>query len=108
MRIFSGDIKVLTDEDKFIKIVSGSVEVYAATKSEENFYREFLMKRESGDFIFPANDEFERINISIYALKDTEIEFLTPTLSLIHILTLPTKRIVESSAVGRPLKKKRK
>ena len=75
-KIFSGGRFTLSDETKFAKIISGSVEVYAVTKDEENFHQSYLMTRAAGETVFPALDDFEVIEISIYALEDSEFELL--------------------------------
>ena len=75
-KIFSGERFILKDENKFIKIANGSVEVYAITIGEDNFHQAFIMKCAAGAAVFPALDDFEVIQILMYATEDTEFEIL--------------------------------
>ena len=72
--IFSGGRFQLSNEKNFIKITSGSVEVYAITKDEQFFRQEFIMKCTAGDAVFPALDDFEVVEILIYAVEDSTFE----------------------------------
>ena len=74
--IFSGGRFLLSDEKNFLKITSGSVEVYAVTKNAENFHQTLIMKCAAGDAVFPALDDFEIVEILIYATEDSTFEIL--------------------------------
>ena len=74
MELFSGDRLILDDTNNFVKVVSGKIEVYAVTKADKNFHQIFVMHRLSGDFIFPAADDFNLVEIMIYAAEDSELE----------------------------------
>ena len=75
-KIFSGERFLLSDDKNFLKITAGNVEVYAATKDKENFHQNFIMKCAAGDAVFPALDDFNSIEILIYAVEDSEFEIL--------------------------------
>jgi len=74
LELFSGDRLILDDTNNFVKVVSGKIEVYAVTKADKNFHQIFVMHRLSGDFIFPAADDFNLVEIMIYAAEDSELE----------------------------------
>ncbi len=74
MRLHAGQRYLLAREENFLRIVSGSLEVYSVTISRENFRQEMLLTLASGEVVFPAMDEFGMVGISVYALEDTEVE----------------------------------
>ena len=74
--IFSGERYLLSDDKNFLKITAGSVEVYAITKGNNDFHQAFLMKCATGEAVFPSLDDFEIIEILIYAVEDSEFEIL--------------------------------
>lgn len=75
MQLLAGQRILLKDEDKFLIVRSGKVEIYAITSGEESFRQSYLMPVESGNAIFPSMDDLSNINISIYAVEDSEINF---------------------------------
>ncbi len=75
-KIFSGERFLLSDDKNFLKITAGRVEVYAVTKSAETFNQDFLMKCAAGEAVFPALDDFDLVEILIYAVEDSEFEIL--------------------------------
>lgn len=75
-KIFSGERFNLSDDKNFAKIISGNVEIYAVTKSGD-FHQEFMMKCAAGDAVFPAFDDFDVVEILIYAVEDSEFEILS-------------------------------
>ena len=76
IKLFSGSRFNLSDESRLAKIQSGAVEVYVVTKDTSDFHQEFIMMRTAGEVIFPAFDDFEIIEISLYALEDAEFELV--------------------------------
>jgi len=80
-KLLSGQRFQLHDNKKFIKVMSGVVEVYAVTKDGEDvlsFRQNYLIKVSEGECIFPSLDEFDEINIQLYTIEDavlTEIAF---------------------------------
>ncbi|WP_051533548.1 NHLP bacteriocin export ABC transporter permease/ATPase subunit [Anaerovibrio sp. RM50] len=74
--LLSGQRLQLYDNKTLMKVMSGSVEVYAVTKDgddELSFRQNYLIKVQEGEGIFPALDEFDEINIQLYALEDSEL-----------------------------------
>ena len=61
--------------DQIARILCGSVEVYAFTKGGD-FHQLFLMHRDTSQVIFPALDDFDVVDIQLYATADSKIEFL--------------------------------
>lgn len=59
MELLSGE-RFIFDDNNFLKIISGKVEVYLVNKDAENFRQMFLMNRQPGEFIFPAFDDLRR------------------------------------------------
>lgn len=80
MQVVPGRSLTLKDEKKFVKVIAGKVEVYAATKfygSETNsFHQIFLMELSAGDAAYPSLDEFEKIEITLKATEKSEVEIL--------------------------------
>ena len=74
MKLIAGERFTLQREDCFLQVVSGSLEVYAVTRARESFRQEMLMMLTAGEAAFPAFDEFEGLDISVYALEETELE----------------------------------
>ncbi len=64
----------LTDENSFLMLTSGQVEVYAITQESQDFRQAYLLTLDAGKAIFPALDEFEEVIIQIYAVKDSVLE----------------------------------
>lgn len=75
-KLLSGQRFQLYDNKKLIKVMSGIVEVYATTKDgddELSFRQNYLINAQEGECIFPSIDEFDEINIQLYALEDAEL-----------------------------------
>ena len=65
----AGERFTLTQEDRFLLLTKGKVEVYAVTRSKEDFRQEYLMTLAPGEAVFPAWDEFESVDILIYNVE---------------------------------------
>lgn len=76
MKLVAGQRFQLTDENKFVFVKSGFAEAYAMTRDVESFRQLFLMELFANDAAYPSMDEFEQIDVVIYAVDDTEIELL--------------------------------
>ncbi len=74
MELQAGKRWQLTSEDSFLILASGQVEIYAVTQAGRDFRQSYLLTMEAGTAIFPAMDEFEEIDILIYAVKDSVLE----------------------------------
>ena len=74
MRLAAGERLRLTDDDKWIRVTAGRLEVYAVTREGTSFHQIFLMELSPGEAAFPALDDFGRIDTEIYAVEDTEAE----------------------------------
>ncbi len=66
----------ITDEESFVFVKSGNLEVYAVTQEKSSFRQIFLMKLEKDFAAYPSLDEFGRIDIMLYAVDDSEIEII--------------------------------
>lgn len=74
MKLVAGQRFRLTDENKFVIIKSGFAECYAMTRDMASFRQLFLTELFAGDAAYPSLDEFEEIDVVIYAVNDVEIE----------------------------------
>jgi len=70
----AGERFTLTQEDRFLLLTKGKVEVYAVTRSKEDFRQEYLVTLAPGEAAFPAWDEFESVDILIYNVEPSELE----------------------------------
>ena len=77
MKLLSGQRFKLHDEDKFVRLKSGAAEVYAVTRLKASFRQIFLMELPINGAAYPSLDEFEQIDIQIYAVQDSELEILS-------------------------------
>ena len=76
MKLLSGQRFRLQKEDTFLRVVSGTVEVYAVTRERGSFQQIFLMELSQGEAAFPSLDEFGKVDIFLYAVGDAECEEL--------------------------------
>lgn len=76
MELKAGERFYLTDENKFALVTAGSVEVYAATTRDVSFRQIFLMGLTAQEAAYPSLDEFEEIEIVLYAVDDAEISII--------------------------------
>ena len=67
----------LTEENKFYRVSTGKIEVYAVTSGKLSFSQTFLLELEAGQGVFPAMDEFGQMDISVYSVTDAELEELS-------------------------------
>ncbi|MBR3722882.1 MAG: NHLP bacteriocin export ABC transporter permease/ATPase subunit [Selenomonadaceae bacterium] len=77
MKLAEGDRCRLEDANAFVVVKTGKVEVYAATHKELSFRQIYLGEIGAGCAAFPSMDEFELIDIVLYAVGDAEIEECT-------------------------------
>ncbi len=73
MKLMSGERFLLQDENKYIKAVSGRMEAYAVTRKKQSFRQIFLTELSPGEAAFPSMDEFEQIDVLVYAVEDSEL-----------------------------------
>ena len=77
-KLLAGQRLLLEDHKCFFQVLSGTVEVYAATKMGEegpaplSFRQTYLLGLAVGAAAFPLYDEFGEIVIQIYAVEDAE------------------------------------
>ena len=74
MQLMAGQRIVIEDENKFLLLQSGKVEVYAVTDNEETFRQFYMMTVDVGEAVFPAMDDFGEIKISVYAVEDSDLQ----------------------------------
>ena len=72
----AGERYTLAGEDDFLLLTKGKIEAYVVTRSKEDFRQEYLMTLNPGEAVFPACDEFEKIDILIYAVEPSELEVI--------------------------------
>ena len=73
MKLFAGERFLLQDENKYVKAVSGRMEAYAVTRKKQSFRQIFLTELAPGQAAFPSMDEFEQIDVLVYAVEDSEL-----------------------------------
>ena len=76
MKLLVGKRITLQDDNKFARVIDGKLEVYAVTRRKKSFRQIFLTENSTGDAAFSAMDDFGYIDFLIYAVKDSEIEFV--------------------------------
>jgi len=74
VQLLAGQRITLEDGNLFLEVESGQVEVYAVTSGEASFRKFYMMKVNPGEAIFPSMDDLSEINISIYAVSDTDLK----------------------------------
>ena len=74
MKLVAGERFRLPEEDKYIKVISGKLEAYAVTRRQTSYRQIFLMELGPGEAAFPSMDEFEQIDVQVYAVEDSELE----------------------------------
>ncbi|MBQ9366093.1 MAG: hypothetical protein IJT82_09970 [Schwartzia sp.] len=74
MKLSAGERFRLPDEQKLWRVLSGKVEVYAVTRKNTSFRQMFLTEVAEGEAAFPPCDEFNQIDMLLYATEDTEVE----------------------------------
>ena len=73
VKLSAGERLTLKEENKFIRVVSGSLEAYAATAGDASFRQFYLMPLDAGEAAFPALDEFGEIQVVLSAVEDAEL-----------------------------------
>ena len=74
MKLVAGERFILQNENEFAKLTRGKLEVYAVTRNEKSFRQIFLTEINEGDAAFPSMDEFGYVDISLYAVQDSDVE----------------------------------
>lgn len=74
MKLFAGEQLRLTDNEKFLKVLSGKLKVFAITRSNASFRQIFLMDVVENDAAYPALDNMSVADIMLYAATDAEVE----------------------------------
>lgn len=77
MQLIAGQRFRLQDENKFAVLKSGKVEVYAVTRDEKSFRKFFLMELTANAAAYPSFDDFENIDVEVYAVQDSEFEIFS-------------------------------
>lgn len=73
MKLIAGERFRLHNDNTYIKLVSGKLEAYAVTRKKQSFRQIFLTEITPGQAAFPSMDEFEQIDVLIYAVEDSEL-----------------------------------
>lgn len=74
MKLVEGERYCLPEENSFVEITKGKVEVYAVTPQKDDFRQMYLMELNAGTAAFPSCDDFEKIKIEVHALTDSELK----------------------------------
>ena len=74
MKLAAGGRFRLPDDTTYIKVITGKLEAYALTRRQTSYRQIFLMELGPGEAAFPSMDEFEQIDVQIYAVEDSELE----------------------------------
>lgn len=74
MKLVEGKRYCLPEENSFIEVTAGKVEIYAVAHEKENFRQMYLMELNAGEAAFPSFDDFEKIKIEVHALTDSELK----------------------------------
>lgn len=74
MELQAGKRWRLKNADEYLLVQQGMIEVYAVTARQESYRQEYLFSLKAGQAVFPAFDEFEEIDILIYALEDCQLQ----------------------------------
>ncbi len=74
MKLVEGERYCLPEENSFVEVTAGKVEVYAVAHEKENFRQMYLMELNAGEAAFPSFDDFEKIKIEVHALTDSELK----------------------------------
>ena len=74
MKLVAGERYCLPEENSFVEVTAGKVEVYAVTHQKENFRQMYLMELSAGEAAFPSFDDFEKIKIEVHALTNSELK----------------------------------
>ena len=73
MKLIAGERFRLHDDNTYLKLVSGKLEAYAVTRKKQSFRQIFLTEVAPGQAAFPSMDEFEQIDVLVYAVEDSEL-----------------------------------
>ncbi|SHK67256.1 NHLM bacteriocin system ABC transporter, ATP-binding protein [Selenomonas ruminantium] len=76
-KLYGGDRFLLAADDMAYEVVTGRVEAYAVTKGEKSFRQCYLLTLAPGQAAFPALDDFEQIEVQLYAVEDSVIRPLS-------------------------------
>ena len=74
MKLNAGERIELTENNKYMRVASGSLEAYAVTVGDSSFRQFFLMTVGEGEAAFPSLDEFGEIMVVLSAVDDAELE----------------------------------
>ncbi len=73
MKLIAGERFRLHDENTYIKLLSGKLEAYAVTRKKQSYRKLFLTELIPGQAAFASMDEFEQIDVLVYAVEDSEL-----------------------------------
>ena len=77
MKLRAGERYRMPNEQAFLLLEQGSLEVYVVTRTKKNFRQELLLTLAPGEAAFPAWDEFDCIDIQLYAVKAAELRVVS-------------------------------
>ena len=78
VKLNAGQRYVLKDENVFVQLLEGSCEIYAVTRKDTKIsYRQtYLLDLLPQQAAFPSFDEFEQMDVLIYAVEDSELDVI--------------------------------
>ena len=99
MKLVAGERYCLPEENSFVEVTAGKVEVYAV--AHEDFRQIYLMELSAGEAAFPSFDDFEKIKIEVHALTDSELKTVAADeiapAELAELMRLWFKNLIELS-----------
>lgn len=78
VKLNAGQRYLLKDENVFVQLIDGSCEIYAVTRKDTKIsYRQtYLLDLLPQQAAFPSFDEFEQMDVLIYAVEDSELDII--------------------------------
>lgn len=78
VKLNAGQRYVLKDENVFVQLLEGSCEIYAVTRTDTKIsYRQsFLLELSPQQAAFPSFDEFEQMDVLVYAVEDCILDII--------------------------------
>lgn len=73
-KLLPGTRREIEEDGSLVRIVKGSVEVYAVATAAKSYRQIFLLELSAGELVFPAIDTFSMTKIFVYAKTEVLLE----------------------------------
>ena len=73
-KLLPGTRRKIEEDGSLIRIIQGTVEVYAKATAANSYQQIFLLELSAGDVVFPAIDTFSMTELFLYATTETVLE----------------------------------